>query len=146
MRRFKTKVITDESQVPNGFKRICQIASSLTDQKKLSDAHNDGFIEGVKLMRSTDDRTGPVWVDAEAALRVLTSNSSYHVAKAGTAKQPDSHGNDAALATLTRIDNGLALIHDTLERLANAVESIATQPKTAQHDLMGTMSSNGFHN
>ena len=129
MRRFKTKVITDESQVPDGFKRICSLASSLTDQKKLSDAHTDGFIDAVKLMRSTDDRTGPVWVDADAAIRVLASSSGYHAAKAGVAKQPDGNGNDPALVALIRIDNGLALIHATLERLANAVESIATQPK-----------------
>jgi len=144
MRKYRTKVITDESQVPAGFKRISVLADSITDQKKLSDAHTDGLIEAVKLMRSTDDRTGPVWVDAEAARRVLSGEPD-------AARKPASVGLsasqlEAAVIALCEINNGITLMQATLERLTSAVESIATQPKTAQQEVLAPMSSNGFHN
>jgi hypothetical protein len=144
MRRFKTKVITDESQVPQGFKRISLLADSLTDQKKLSDAHTDGFIAAVKLMRSTEDRTGPVWVDAKAAREVLAGEKAR--TKKACTDEMSAGQNEAAVIALCEINNGLSLIHATLERLTSAVESIATQPKPAAHELMETISSNGFHN
>jgi hypothetical protein len=128
MRKYRTKVITDESQVPAGFKRISVLADSLTDQKKLSDAHTDGLIEAVKLMRSTDDRTGPVWVDADAARKVL-ANDKPSTRPAAV----DSHASDrrleGAVVALCEINNGISFMQATLERLTAAVESIATQPK-----------------
>ena len=131
MRKYKTKVITDESQVPAGFKRISSLADSLTDQKKLSDAHTDGLIEAVKLMRSTDDRTGPVWVDAQAAAHVLRGSATLQARK--PAKAVDSAWADrrieSAVIALCEINNGITLMQATLERLTAAVESIATQPK-----------------
>jgi len=146
MRKYRTKVITDESQVPAGFKRISVLADSITDQKKLSDAHTDGLIEAVKLMRSTDDRTGPVWVDAEAARRVLEPEKPV-TSKKGTSDPAwaDSR-TEAAVIALCEINNGISLMQATLERLTAAVESIATQPKLAQQELLATISSNGFHN
>lgn len=147
MGRFKTKVITEESQVPEGFRRIAAIADSLADQKRLSDAHTDGLIRAVKLMRSTDDRTGPVWVCPEAAARVLAP-----VEPAGRPKPAyAAHGLDkgqaeAAVIALCEINNGITLMQATLERLTLAVESIATQPKTAHDRLVATAESNGFHN
>ena len=127
MKKFKTKVITEESQVPHGFRRISSLADSLTDQKKLSDAHTDGFIAAVKLMRSTEDRTGPVWVDAEAAREVLAGDKAR--TKKVSAYQMSAGHNEAAIVALCEINNGISLIHATLERLTAAVESIATQPK-----------------
>ena len=133
MKKFKTKVITEESQVPHGFRRISSLADSLTDQKKLSDAHTDGFIAAVKLMRSTEDRTGPVWVDAEAAREVLAGDKTR--AKKVSTDQMSAGQNEAAVVALCEINNGISLIHATLERLTAAVESIATQPKA---ELSGT--------
>jgi hypothetical protein len=112
MRRFKTKVITDESQVPDGFKRISVLADSLTDQKKLSDAHTDGVIAAVKLMRSTDDRTGPVWVDADAARQVLTGDKPKAKAKQQTDLQYES-----VCESMADIATSLAGVERLLERL-----------------------------
>jgi hypothetical protein len=141
MRKFKTKVITEESQVPHGFRRISSLADSLTDQKKLSDAHTDGFIAAVKLMRSTEDRTGPVWVDAEAAREVLAGDKNR--TKKASTDQMSAGQNEAAVIALCEINNGMSLIHATLERLTAAVESIATQPK--RDPLEEFANDNGFH-
>ena len=141
MKKFKTKVITEESQVPHGFRRISSLADSLTDQKKLSDAHTDGFIAAVKLMRSTEDRTGPVWVDAEAAREVLAGDKTR--TKKVSAYQMSAGQNEAAVIALCEINNGISLIHATLERLTAAVESIATQPK--REPLEEFANDNGFH-
>ena len=51
---------------------------------------------------------------------------------------------DAAITALVRIDNGISLMQATLDRLATAVESIATQPRTPQQELLHAISSNGF--
>lgn len=131
MSKFKTKVITDESQVPPGFKRISALADSLADQKRLSDAHTDGVIAAVKLMRSTDDRTGPVWVDAEAAARVLWPAEPAAPKVKGFAAQGgiDKRHAESVCESLASIDSTLDEIYRVLERLTAAVESIATQPK-----------------
>lgn len=134
MRKHKTKVITDESQVPAGFKRISSLADSLTDQKKLSDAHTDGIIAAVKLMRSTEDRTGPVWVDAEAARRVLDACDRQPIRNPSAGQGPSSSQIEAAVIALCEINNGITLMQATLERLTAAVESMATQPKARFED------------
>ena len=152
MGKFKTKVITDESQVPAGFRRIAALADSLSDQKRLSDAHTDGVIAAVKLMRSTDDRTGPVWVDAEAAARVLAPPDAAGKSKPATAADAiDKRHAEAAVIALCEINNGITLMQATLERLALAVESIATQPRQAEQQMRREIMAacetvNGFHN
>ena len=147
MKKYRTKVITDESQVPAGYKRISALADSITDQKKLSDAHTVGLIEAVKLMRSTDDRTGPVWVDAEAAKRVLATDKPA-ASKKGTGDPAWANARfEAAVIALCEINNGITLMLPVLERIATAVESIATQPKTPHQELMAAIGTNGngFH-
>lgn len=132
-RKFRTKVITDESQVPAGWKRISALADSITEQKKLSDAHTEGVIEAVKLMRSIEDKTGPVWVDPNDARKVLAADKP--AVRHGVA---DSHAADrrleGAVIALCEINNGITMMQATLERLTAAVESIATQPKDRCED------------
>jgi len=137
MKRFKTKVITDESQVPDGFRRISVLADSITDQKKLSDAHTEGVIAAVKLMRSTEDRTGPVWVDAEAARLVLAGDKPKAKAKQTTDLQYES-----VCESMADIATSLASVERLIERLAVAAESLATQPRTAQQELLHTINGN----
>jgi hypothetical protein len=130
MKKFKTRVITEESQVPAGFKRICEITHSLTEQKQLSDAHTDGRIEAVKLMRSTNERGGPVWVDAAAARLVLAGDENYQhpkVVKPVVADSPAAMNH--AVMSLMEMRLTLARIEAVLERLATASEAIATQPR-----------------
>jgi hypothetical protein len=52
---------------------------------------------------------------------------------------------EAAVVALCEINNGITLMQATLERLTTAVESIATQPKTAQQELLNTVNGNGFY-
>lgn len=146
-RKFRTKVITDESQVPAGFRRISALADSITDQKKLSDAHTDGLIEAVKLMRSTDDRTGPVWVDAVAADRVLRGEEKpKEGSKSSGATGIDKRHVESVCESLADISSDVGTLHQilsVLERLTAAVESIATQPK--RDPLEEFANDNGFH-
>ena len=58
----------------------------------------------------------------------------------------DKRHAESVCESLADIGSTLVEIRCVLERLTNAVESIATQPKTAQQELLATMSSNGFHN
>jgi len=53
---------------------------------------------------------------------------------------------ESAVIALCEINNGITLIQATLERLTLAVESMATQRKTAHDRLLATVESNGFHN
>lgn len=133
MRKHKTKVITDESQVPAGFKRISSLADSLPDQKKLSDAHTDGMIAAVKLMRSTEDRTGPVWVDAEAARRVLEGTDKPR-ANQKAACEPSQQLEALLCALSAMVTNQVTTLH-AIERIADAVEKIAKHPLARLDDV-----------
>lgn len=71
--KYKTRVITDESQVPDDFVRLKEYAETHDEytRRKISEAHIDGLVRAVKLMRSPDDSTGPVWIhrgDAESII------------------------------------------------------------------------------
>ena len=116
---FATKVITDESQVPEGYVRICDISPSNTEQKRISEAHQDGLISAVKLMRSTRDTVGPVWVHRESAVELLRR----HREKA-TLGIPATAGTDPVL--LAALDR-LAV---ACERIADAAEQMATVPQS----------------
>ena len=65
--KHKTAVITKESDVPAGYVPITRFRELHGDAMatKVSHAHKDGFIRAVKLMRTADDRSGPVWVHME---------------------------------------------------------------------------------
>ena len=108
----KTKVIIEESQVPAGWVRISELAKSNTDQKRLSDAHAAGALPAVKLMRSIDDRTGPVWVCPAEAAKILERPKRVSVSD-------DS--------------DSIARLVVAAERSATALEIIATNP-TKQGD------------
>jgi hypothetical protein len=123
MSKFQTKVITDESQVPQGWMRVSQLCESLADQRKLSEAHTDGLIPAVKLMRSVNDRGGPVWVSPDDARLVLQSEKP----EPSKALAGDAASFDAALS-MAEMRLTLGRIELILERLAVAAESLATQP------------------
>jgi hypothetical protein len=60
------------------------------------------------------------------------------LAKAPSASSRKPAADDSAIAStviLARLDNGIALINAKLERIATAIESIATQPQTPRQDL-----------
>ena len=89
-------------------------------------------ISGIKLMKSVHDKRGQIFVDPADADHVIAQNcqpktKSKLLVTAGAPKVFDA----AALAceSLACIDTTLDEICRVLERLATAVESVATQPK-----------------
>lgn len=86
--KYATKIINDVSQVPEGYKRLAEVAPRDTREGKiihkfLSDAHTDGQVRAVKLVRTTAEfRLGCVFIhvaDAEEFIR-------YRQAKAAAPK------------------------------------------------------------
>jgi ribosomal protein L24 len=66
--KHQTRIITDESQVPSGFVRLTEYRKdNPSDAKRLSQLHKIGEVEAVKLMRTMQDVTGPVWVNKAQA-------------------------------------------------------------------------------
>ncbi len=105
--------------------------------KTLSDALKAGEIPGFKLSNGR-------WYVHEAKANEFLAKS-----KATPVETPvlaDDSRIEAGMASLASIDTTLDEIYRVLERLTAAVESIATQSKTAQQEVLATMSSNGFHN
>ena len=105
--------------------------------KTLSDALKAGEIPGFKLSN------GRWYVHAAKANEFLAKSKATPVE---TPVRTDDARIEAGIASLVSIDATLDEIYRVLERLTAAVESIATQPKTAQQEVLATMSSNGFHN
>ena len=121
MAKLKTRVITDESQVPDGFERIAVITDSRTKQKQLSDAHIAGSLAAVKLMRSTDDFAGPVWVNVEQANSIIS----------GRADSAQKNGDGLAVSSWAIPEELVRLLErlsEACERIAASAESMATQP------------------
>lgn len=110
---FVTKVITGFDQVPAGWGRIKEIAANPYEERVLSSAHIAGRLEAVKLMRSIQDRTGPVWVDRAAARRILDTEAARPVAAAPTAP---------TLAPPSSLDAVLLRLARAAERIAEAQE------------------------
>lgn len=107
------------------------------EYKQLVAAVKDGELRGLQ-----DPKSRRYYVPQEDAARLLVSKS----AKAEKPSPPKDLQYESVCESLGSIDNWLENIVLVLERLTAAVESIATQPKTAQQELLAKMSSNGFHN
>ena len=109
------RIITSESDVPSGWVRIADLTDNATDAKILSDAHTTGDLDAVKLIRTTSEvRTGPVWVDAAAAKALLTKCQAKRDGKPAASDKT--------------ADWQLSVIAVSLQRIADALESMATRP------------------
>ena len=96
----------------------------------------------------TRGRTGQLFVmpdEARSALDSVRQHAAARPAAAISTPVVSYSQIEGAVLALSEINNGISLIHATLERLASAVESIATQPKTPQQELLHTFNGNGFH-
>ena len=111
--------------------------------KSLSDAVKGGEVPGFRLSN------GRWYVHEEQANEFLArASETQRPAKPQNKPRPaglSSAHTEAAVIALCEINNGISLMQSTIERLTAAVELIATQPKTAQQDLIATFESNGFH-
>jgi hypothetical protein len=136
------KILGTNEPVPAGYiclgERWPAKTPTARDRERIRRGIADKHIDAYRRMRFVGDDDGPIYVCETDAVRWLIS---YQNSDADSPKpQHNTRGTqcrdgqwEAALVSLTRIDNGLALIHETLERLANAVEAIATQPQ--KHDF-----------
>lgn len=86
--------------------------------KTLSDAVKNGEIPGFKLSNGR-------WYVHERVSNEYLANST---AKPEVPTRVGSR-DEAAVIALCEINNGISLMHATLERLTAAVEAMATQPK-----------------
>ena len=131
------------------------------EYKQLVAAVKDGELRGLQ-----DPKSRRYYVPQEDAARLLSAKVSDLPEKESPRKAADELGElkEGVLACTAFVRHYLqveryglfdclnaatASLEETnkvLERLTSAVESIATQPKTAQQELLAKMSSNGFHN
>lgn len=127
------RIITSESDVPAGYVPLSSIGNR-TEQKTLSDAHNDGHLDAVKLMRTHRDwKTGKVWVDPINAAAILqrckekrdgkqaAADDDFRAAVPADARTVASAEASDAAQTLRRIEAAIL-------RMADALEAMATRP------------------
>lgn len=150
--RRKESVIYDKADLPAGYVPLGTLATD-TGSTPLYGYVQRAFERG-DLMRSLFKCRGKRFIHQDDLDR-LTAQFN---ARAASPQQDQcdsstdgvasmSHGQcEAAVVALCEINNGIALMQATLERLTLAVESIATQPKTAHDRLLATVDGNGFHN
>lgn len=102
------------------------------EYKVLYRAWIDEQISGIKLMKSVHDKRGQIFVDPADADRVIAQNCQPKTkpklsVTVGHPKEFDA--STLACESLACIDTTLDELCRVLERLATAVESVATQPK-----------------
>lgn len=137
MAKYETQYIRDEREVPPGYVALVEFDSQSLDHKRLSGAHARGLIRAVKMMRSPrDHRSGKVWVHHGDAKSLL---ATYDTPRSEPKPEPahertigDLAAWDAAaangLSQLMEMRLTLGRLESIVERLATAVENIATQP------------------
>lgn len=122
----QTKVITSEDQVPPGYISMVEVRARFgeTVSKKLSDAHKQGLLPAVKLMRTIDDRTGPVWVERKAWDSWKAARDPHPAAE----QKPKFHGtrdkNESPWDELVSMSFALHSMNDTLARIEEALEGL----------------------
>lgn len=111
--------------------------------KTLSDAVKGGEVPGFRLSNGRwyvhEHKANEFLAQANETPKAVRARQQ---AKSSGSSSPHT---EAAVIALCEINNGISLMQATLERLTAAVELIATQPKSAQQDLVSTFESNGFH-
>lgn len=120
-----TKVITDESQAPIGYVRICDMANGNQEMaRQISRLHNTGAVPAVKLMRSIQDRTGPVWVCKKTVEEMLQNNKPI-VPAAQAVFELDASANLERIADLTE------KTYHTMEAILQSMKKIESYTAAA---------------
>lgn len=91
--------------------------------KTLSDAVKNGELPGFKLSN------GRWFVHERLSNEYLASALGKTSSSPAASRNTPSDQTEAAVVALCEINNGISLMLPVLERIATAVESIATQPK-----------------
>jgi hypothetical protein len=123
-----TKVISDTKDVPHGYVRLSEITKDVTDAKRLSDAHDQGDIPAVKLIRTTGEiKTGPVWVCERSARDFLAGIHAARSRKNQPAKSTVTDGVGDLLCDAETFHLFLRSIGGGVVRAAQAAEGIERQ-------------------
>jgi len=157
--KCKQWVVSDESQVPDGFRQLKEYGPPRTKGKSgspeyetLHRAYRNATIEAYKVMQSPRDKCGPVFVNSSQAQSVLSTElycgqpvqATATTAAAGHAIS--SQHAESACESLSDIAQSLAAVERLLERLVDATEELASQPPgKAQSEVPQAIGSNGFH-
>lgn len=98
---YSTRVITDPSQVPAGYVSLSELRARHRKRwaDDVSQLHVAGRIPAVKLMRTADDKLGPVWLDGGAAEALLPPEP---------AARPETEPAGHPVAVMDRYDGGVA--------------------------------------
>ena len=153
--KCKQRVVSDESLVPSGFQQLKAYGAPRTNGKAgspeyetLHRAYRNGAIEAYKVMMSPRDKYGPVFVN-EAQAKIILSSELYcgHPVQSAKSRSGSSEPTiesqaEALRELLADIAAGVGYMVKSLDRIADAAESIATQPKTPQRELMHTINGN----
>lgn len=72
------RIVTDESQVPERFLRLreYEVKFGKTTACALSKAANDGDVASVKLMRTTTDIRGPIFICEDSAMDFMEARKT----------------------------------------------------------------------
>lgn len=157
--KCKQWVVSDESQVPDGFRQLKDYGPPRTKGKSgspeyetLHRAYRNATIEAYKVMQSPRDKCGPVFVNALQAQSVLSTElyrgqplQAAAIATTTSVAISSRHA-ESACEALADIAQSLSAVERLLERLVDAAEELASRPSDkAQSDVMQTIGSNGFH-
>jgi len=97
-----------------------------TDYKRVFDAIKEGLVHGLQDGKSKRWIVNKAQADAFLAERAECTRAA---SKAKTRTNASGEQVEAAVIALCEINNGITLMQQTLERLAQAVEAMATQPR-----------------
>lgn len=125
---FKTRVITDAGQVPVGFVSMADLCRTHGEPtaRALSEAHTQGKVQAVKLMRTPADRSGPVWLEPHGANTIVQANKPRSPA---ALKWPDKlqgtrDKNESPWDELVSMSWAMQSMHFNSGRIAEALEAL----------------------
>ena len=125
---FKTRVITDAAQVPAGFISMAELCKTHGEPtaRALSDAHTQGKVQAVKLMRTPNDRSGPVWLEQRGANEIVQANKPKPpAAPESPAKfQGTRTKNESPWDELVSMSWALQSMDSNMGRIAEALEAL----------------------
>lgn len=106
--------------------------------------------ECIKFRLAESDPRGPIYVDPAAAERALLNRYARKQQpppiQSGSCVTLSVAQFDSAFDCFNAAAGSLERMEKLLERLASAVEAIATQPMTPHDRMVATVETNGFHN
>jgi len=155
------KVTSEKEQIPKHYVAMSSYGchngnrKATPEYRALNDAWQRKALGGWKLMSTPNDLRGRIYIDPSAAAVILSELEAAKATGTDDALKQDeteaSHAQvDPALlecgfsihSAINRLVTVAERILHALERTAEAVESVATQPKTPHQQLLHTINGN----